>query len=95
MLNSLAAHHAGLAVQEKDATEKERLFALATQLLNKADPIDVNHELTQSGKGSLMLAKGDLARADSFFVNALQVYVVVLLQQPPRFVFCSCSCSCC
>jgi RNA polymerase-associated protein CTR9 len=72
MLNSLAAHHAGLAVQEKDATEKERLFTAATQLLNKADPIDVVHELTMFGKGSVMLAKGEIAKADQFFGLALQ-----------------------
>lgn len=71
MLNSLAAHHAGLAVQEKDAGEKERLFAVATQLLNKADPIDPTHELTASGKGAVLLAQGD-DRADSFFNLALQ-----------------------
>jgi RNA polymerase-associated protein CTR9 len=71
MLNSLAAHHAGLAVQEKDTAEKDRLFSAATTLLNKADTIDVSHELTVAGKGSVLLAKGDLLRADHHFNIAL------------------------
>lgn len=70
-LNSVVAHYAGLAVQEKDANEKERLFSMATELMNKADGIDSRHELTETGKGSLLLAKGDQAQAARHFDKAL------------------------
>jgi hypothetical protein len=42
MLNSLAAHYAGLAVQARDAPLKQRLFAEATAQLNKADSIGLH-----------------------------------------------------
>jgi tetratricopeptide (TPR) repeat protein len=67
VLNSLAAHFAGLAAAESDATERDRLFAEATTQLNKADTVDGSHPLALVGKGAVMLARGDLGRAQQLF----------------------------
>jgi tetratricopeptide (TPR) repeat protein len=67
VLNSLAAHFAGLAAAENDATERDRLFAEATTQLNKADTVDGSHPLALVGKGAVMLARGDLSRAHQLF----------------------------